>query len=65
MKRILFQGDSITDCGRDRQDFWIPSAAGRTEKRAAEGYRLGDGVHPAVHFHKLIADKWIRTLHGE
>lgn len=21
-KRILFQGDSITDCGRDRNDFW-------------------------------------------
>lgn len=35
------------------------------EKKASEGYWLGDGVHPTIRGHKLIADKWVRTLRGE
>lgn len=45
-KRILFQGDSITDCGRSRENFdWIR-----------------DGVHPSTMGHELIKREWMKAF---
>lgn len=51
MKRILFQEDSITDCGRAR------------ESAAHLGtYWLQDGVHPTAMGHELIKREWIKAF---
>lgn len=38
MKRILFQGDSITDCGRNRNDLWHMGAGYANLVKATLGY---------------------------
>ena len=56
---ILFQGDSITDCGRNREDKFNEAC-----KLAPASYWLRDGVHPTPRGHWIIKNEWIKAFRG-
>ena len=60
---MLFQGDSITDCGKYNLKF-IPlqSNFDAMGKIVPQPYWTGDGVHPANPGHQLIAREWIQSF---
>ncbi len=53
---LLFQGDSVTDCGRDR-------AAAEPNMAGAPPHWAADGVHPTSAGHAMIAERWRRAAH--
>ena len=71
--RILFQGDSITDRERNRNDcphlllgqgyqFIIEKVIDDACKHAPAEFWTADGVHPTYSSHQLMADEWVRTV---
>lgn len=53
---ILFIGDSITDCGRSRENPEITGSG--YPYRHENKYWAPDGVHPSPQGHALIASSW-------
>ena len=71
--RILFQGDSITDGERNRNDcphlllgqgyqFIIAEVFDDACKHAPATFWAADGVHATYSGHQLMADEWVNTV---
>lgn len=58
MKRILFQGDSITDAGFVE----IQNKLDEAIEKEPPLYWLNDGVHPSTMGHELIKREWIKAF---
>ena len=68
---ILFQGDSITDAGRNRDNdlflgvgyaTMVQGQLGMLSKLAPNGYWIRDGVHPNAPGHNMIKEEWIKAF---